>query len=264
MLRNYYRDLKIEKNATADEIKKAFRKLAQEYHPDINSSPQAEENFKRINLAYQVLSDPIKRGKYDRDYQRQFITTATSHKTNNNFHPKPTVVVKKSIYTQKLLKKANLFNYFSLLFLAILFIDGLLPPNKTKITGLNQQKVKFTKFALKRDYHFTIDNEKLDQIIFLIDSMEIYKTPIFKINLQITVFPNLKAYHFYFYYPPPTNKYYFKVDYNIYKTFFLFPILQLLSTLFSLFYFKTRKHKINSTINALIFWIFTLAFTFIW
>lgn len=263
MLRNYYHDLKIDKNATADEIKKAFRKLAQKYHPDINSSPQAEENFKRINLAYQVLSDPIKRAKYDRDYQRQFITSTIPHKSYSNVYPNPHVAYKKSIYTKKLLKKAILFNYFSLFFLALLFIDGFLPPDKTKITGLNQ-KVRLTKFALKKNYHFTIDNKKLDQIIFLIDSMEIYKTPIFKINLQITVFPNLKAYHYYFYYPPPTNKFQFRVDYNIYKTFFLFPILQLLSALLSLIYFKTRKHKINSAINSLVFWIFTLAFIIIW
>lgn len=65
--RDYYNILNIEKNATPEEIKKAYRKLAREYHPDVNpDDPNAEEKFKDINEAYQVLSDQDKRDKYDR------------------------------------------------------------------------------------------------------------------------------------------------------------------------------------------------------
>jgi curved DNA-binding protein len=65
--RDYYQILNVSKTASQDEIKKAYRKLAREYHPDVNpDDPNAEEKFKDINEAYQVLSDQEKRDKYDR------------------------------------------------------------------------------------------------------------------------------------------------------------------------------------------------------
>lgn len=65
--RDYYKILNVSKTASQDEIKKAYRKLAREYHPDVNpDDPNAEEKFKDINEAYQVLSDTDKREKFDR------------------------------------------------------------------------------------------------------------------------------------------------------------------------------------------------------
>ena len=67
MARDYYEILGVERTASEDEIKKAFRKLALKYHPDRNKSdPQAEEKFKEVNEAYAALSDPEKRQQYDR------------------------------------------------------------------------------------------------------------------------------------------------------------------------------------------------------
>ena len=63
--RDFYDVLGIPRSATSDEIKKAFRKLAMKYHPDRNKAPDAEEKFKEINAAYEVLSDPNKRQQYD-------------------------------------------------------------------------------------------------------------------------------------------------------------------------------------------------------
>lgn len=64
--KDYYEVLGLEKGASEDEIKRAFRKLAIKYHPDKNQgNKEAEEKFKEINEAYQVLSDPDKRAKYD-------------------------------------------------------------------------------------------------------------------------------------------------------------------------------------------------------
>ncbi|RME69814.1 MAG: J domain-containing protein [Chloroflexi bacterium] len=64
--KDYYKILGVSKNATEKEIKSAYRKLARKYHPDMNpDDPQAEARFKEINEAYQVLSDPEKRKKYD-------------------------------------------------------------------------------------------------------------------------------------------------------------------------------------------------------
>lgn len=64
--RDYYEILGIDKNATDDEIKKAYRRLAKQYHPDVNKEDKdAEAKFKEINEAYEVLSDPQKRAQYD-------------------------------------------------------------------------------------------------------------------------------------------------------------------------------------------------------
>lgn len=65
MSKNFYDILGINKNANDDEIKKAYRKLALKYHPDKNKTPQAEERFKQIAEAYEVLSDQRKRDIYD-------------------------------------------------------------------------------------------------------------------------------------------------------------------------------------------------------
>jgi len=62
---DYYEILGVGKNATQDEIKKAYRKLALKWHPDKNKSKEAESKFKEINKAYEVLSDPKKRARYD-------------------------------------------------------------------------------------------------------------------------------------------------------------------------------------------------------
>ena len=63
---DYYETLGIERNASQDDIKRAFRRLAMQYHPDRNSEPGAEARFKEINEAYEVLSDPERRATYDR------------------------------------------------------------------------------------------------------------------------------------------------------------------------------------------------------
>lgn len=66
-LKDYYEILGVDKNASQDEIKAAYRKLAKKYHPDLNpNNSEAEQNFKEVNSAYEVLSDEDKRARYDR------------------------------------------------------------------------------------------------------------------------------------------------------------------------------------------------------
>lgn len=80
--KDYYKILGVSKGAGKDEIRTSFRKLARQYHPDVTGNdPKAEEKFKEINEAYEVLSDPDKRQKYD--------TLGANWKQGGGFRPPP-------------------------------------------------------------------------------------------------------------------------------------------------------------------------------
>src|SRR5437867_11335960 len=80
--RDYYETLGVPRTASDAEIKKAFRKLAREHHPDVAKNKKAaEEKFKEINEAYEVLGDPAKRKKYD--------TLGANWKSGAGFEPPP-------------------------------------------------------------------------------------------------------------------------------------------------------------------------------
>jgi DnaJ-class molecular chaperone len=81
--KDYYKILGVERTASEDEIRKAFRKLARQHHPDVakTNKAQAEEKFKEINEAYDVLSDPEKRKRYD--------ALGANWKQGGEFHPPP-------------------------------------------------------------------------------------------------------------------------------------------------------------------------------
>lgn len=72
MAKSLYETLEVSENSSADEIKKAYRKLARKYHPDVNKDPAAEEKFKEINGAYEVLSDQEKKLQYDQHGDSMF------------------------------------------------------------------------------------------------------------------------------------------------------------------------------------------------
>lgn len=79
--KDYYETLGVARNASQDEIRKTYRKLARKFHPDVNKDPGAESKFKEIAEAYEVLGDPQKRGKYD-----EF---GANYRSGDEFRPPP-------------------------------------------------------------------------------------------------------------------------------------------------------------------------------
>jgi len=79
--KDYYKILGVSRTASADEIRKAYRRLARQYHPDVNKSPGAETKFKDSTEAYEVLSDPKKRERYD--------TLGANWQAGQDFTPPP-------------------------------------------------------------------------------------------------------------------------------------------------------------------------------
>lgn len=79
----YYASLGVSQDANFQEIKKSYRKLARKYHPDRNKSPLAEETIKKINEAFEILSDRKKRKKYDSDSYDNFDSNEASNEVNN-------------------------------------------------------------------------------------------------------------------------------------------------------------------------------------
>lgn len=76
MARDFYEVLGVSRDATAEELQRAYRKLARQYHPDVNKSPDAEDKFKEINEAYHMLSDPEARARYDRGPEEPWMAGA--------------------------------------------------------------------------------------------------------------------------------------------------------------------------------------------
>lgn len=138
---DYYQILGVSSNAHAAEIKRAYRRLAVMYHPDKNPSPDAEEMFKSINEAYDVLSDPDKRRAYDSRFERLFdvpVENPTPKHRDPRYRPQRsgTASGRETLREQMAgyLKYTSAISVFCFSLCCVLVIDYFLPMRASKET----------------------------------------------------------------------------------------------------------------------------------
>lgn len=127
-MKDYYAIMEVSRSASDADIKKSFRRLANLYHPDKNQSAEAEQLFKEINEAYEVLGDPVSRLEYDQRFSNpRFLYDQARPTPRPNYRRAPS---EKQMLQASLLKYSRLLFYFGWLWCAVLAVDYLSPEQR--------------------------------------------------------------------------------------------------------------------------------------
>lgn len=154
-MKDYYQILELSPNASITEVKSAFRRLSFKFHPDLNNEEDAEDNFKNVNEAYQILSDAFLRQTYDvKIKQSKFIQTH-NHSSSNDY--RSSRQHKKTNYTYR-----NVIYVF--LFFITAFIIFLVTPSISSVNTINEYKSNLSKKA-KEYYANSPEKNKHIEII---------------------------------------------------------------------------------------------------
>lgn len=271
MLRNYYSDLGLEKNAGAEEIKKAYRKLAMIFHPDKNDTPLARQRFNQINEAYQVLSDAEKKKGYDLAYQAQFMFfSATAYDVkptaNQNVYRRVKVKVrasKKNVYSKSAILWAKWINRISFFFAILLFVDALLPSREIKLENF---KIKHDELIhiIAADVDFPLDNQEFISSMRWSENFVVCQTPILGTNLKMKASVNPEIQLRMAAWVTVDN---FNIEarpaYGIYTAFMFAPIMLLIFSFVGGFKEKKSGQIVDFSIIAVIMDLYTLYFLFV-
>ena len=270
-MENYYSILGVEKNATSQEIRSAYRKLALKYHPDVNSSADANEKFLKINRAYQVLIDPNKRRRYDmrlsnkasvayRQWYRQYYEEVRRERAREKYRRKQAYYVKqkkkaKFRYTKRQLWITWMFSVFAALFGTLIIIDYFLP------VSWNQEKVISITTTLMSSHElypssYMIHTPQTDfpvegrsnKKFFPYENTKIFvgKTPLLHIQRFIKFTRNKK-------------QILLDVYYSVYDVFAVFLIVMVSTSFFVIFYRKDKDLIFNFGLLNLLLMILMLA-----
>ncbi|GAL85867.1 dnaJ homolog subfamily B member 5-like [Sporocytophaga myxococcoides] len=254
-LKDYYKVLHLSSKASADEIKKAYRKLALQFHPDKNSTPQAKAVFQEINEAYGVLSDPVKKNNYDSSFNQSYQanTSHTGEKSNTENH-RP---FHKSSGKQKFKNKdpykhfalkGKFFSSFIFFFCLILCLDYLISQRYDNtivedISSFEAQTANYTDH-----YNHEIRSSKID---FNFNSGSANTlTPYDTISVDITpIFGIVKSCH-----PASNGKLNYADGFSIYYPF-TFLILLAMGASFAALFVKSSETGFSLSVLAMILFI---------
>jgi curved DNA-binding protein CbpA len=256
-MKNYYAILGVPNTASHDDIKRAFRKLAIKYHPDKNSSPEAENIFKEITEAYDVLSDWEKRKVYDLRWENPFKTLtqdppAPSHK-DPKYRPKPPGYRPPKSHTIKdtMAEYLPYFRYICWAGLAItllLAIDFFTPYHKVTANLVEVEEVVGKRNQFR---HFIFHPEGGKEIL-VYDYTARYLT-----NEKKIVFHETRIFKTVMYLSDIGPVFQVKLGY-LYKTLVFFPLLLFFSSAMGLLYRKSVEFPFNLTIVSGMLMIITL------
>lgn len=197
-MKDYYKILGVSRSASAEEIKRSYRKLALQYHPDRNNDPSAEEMIKDLNAAYDVLGDEVKRNNYHYRLDNK-KTTYTSTSKRYAYRPQNSPPYKK--YSQKKERNfpfpewahtARFFSSFVLLYCCLLSLDYFIA---TEYKNLKIKYMDSVKRGGQRNYSIESSELKFDlsleiPVIGDGDTLNVLITPLFGIVKKCSVLRN--------------------------------------------------------------------------
>ncbi len=261
---NHYEQLGVSPLASADEIKRAYRRLAVKYHPDKNPSPDAHQFFKECTNAYNVLSDPEKKASYDLLFHfglRQPTTTPRQTHRDPAYRRRSSQPPRKSSQQHmyelmaKYLPWANRISYSCLALCIFLSIDYLLPnqhTNETVTATINRR----AEHRSGSTYWLAITTDKGSYINFPPNTKRSVKVGT---EIQVSASPLL---HIPRSVKTPTDE--IEIRKTLYGNFIFFPIILLFSSSAGVYYRKDVSNGFNYGItNAIIVLFATIVISLI-
>jgi curved DNA-binding protein CbpA len=254
-LKNYYFILGLNIYAREHEIKQAYRKLALQYHPDRNPSKEAEEIFKEVNEAYEILGDSQRKFEYD---QLLIGVPVSKPHRDPRYRPRPPGAYNRDSKKKELLdtmrsylRYAIMISRMALLFSVVLIADYSLPPEKTKKEVLHLQSKREYRgarsYQLELEDGNTINLNRLTAQEFQRGSIiTIYNSAWFSVPLQLE---NEKT------------QFKTKIPVSIYGNFIFMPLVLLITSLLGTFYWKGVEFRFN--LGVVNFFLMMLSFIFL-
>jgi len=254
-LKNYYFILGLNIYAQEHEIKQAYRKLALQYHPDRNSSKDAEAIFKEVNEAYEILGDSQRKFEYDQLLMG--VPVAKPHR-DPRYRPRPPGSYSRSSKKKELLevmrsylRYAIMISRVALLFSAVLIADYSLPLEKTQREVVHLKSKKEYRgarsYQLELEDGETVNLNRQTALEFQRGSViTIYNSALFSVPLLLE---NEKT------------QFKTKIPVSIYGNFVFLPLVLLITSLLGTFYWKGVEFRFN--LGVVNFFLMMLSFIFL-
>jgi curved DNA-binding protein CbpA len=262
-VKNYYFILSLNIYASDSEIKRAYRKLALQFHPDKNPSPEAEAIFKEVNEAYEVLGDPLRKSVYDQMLrggqvvveQEQPQPEQPKHR-DPRYRPRPKNQQrpKKPTHREEILsmmatnlRYALMISRLTLLFSVVLITDYSMPPvkSKTEVVAENPTNRGSTYKLELRDGRTVSVSREAARNLRHADQIAIYRSAWFSVPMSLE---------------DERTHYRTSIQLSIYGNFIFWPILLMITSLVGTFYWKGVEFRFNVAIVNVILFLLTLVF----